>query len=385
MIGTSQDLAYETAGSASSPTLPFKVRRAAARFRRQRARYYENLAGKLQAGRGNIKLLDIFERDAQRYPGEALGVLSSYWADVYASNGANLAETWQGTFPDDEVSIIRIAADAGDGALLTALQDVSRIAKLSDKVKSATLATLSAGFVGLAIALGMATVFPMVAASKFQEIYGFIPLDQWGQKGKAFVEHAERVKSYGIYFVAFVALLIAYVHWTVNNLIGPAREWLDQKVVLYRAVRDIKGALFLSTMATLTRKRGNVMFTMRQSLETFGSSVRSKWLRWRVQQVVDGIDATGGVGSEAFNTNLLSKEMFYFLRDTQEANGFAEGFEETGRYVESTVLESVLLRMQIYRWAMLLAGVATVVAIFGWQFSVIYEMKGVMQTYFTSK
>jgi len=380
-----QDLVYELQGALPS-AVPHNVRRAAARFRKHRARYYENLAGKLQAGRGNIKLLEIFERDAQRYPGEPLGVLSAYWADVFANNGANLAEAWQGTFPDDEVSIIRIAADAGDGAaLLNALTDISRIAKLTDKVKKAVIGTLSAGIIGITIAMTMATMFPMVAAAKFQEIYGFIPLDQWGPRGKAFVNHAERVKTYGIYFLAAVALLITYIQWTVNNLVGPARDWLDQKIVLYKTIRDIKGALFLSTMATLTRKRGNVMFTMRQSLETFGASVRSKWLRWRVQQVVDGIDATGGVGSEAFNTNLLSKEMFYFLRDTQEANGFAEGFEETGRYVESTVLDDVLLRMTIYRWVLLLAGVATVLGVFGWQFSVIYEMKGVMQTYFTSK
>lgn len=381
----SQDLAYEL-GAATPTSVPANVRRAASRFRKQRARYYENLAGKLAAGRGNIKLLEIFERDAQRYPGQPLGILSAYWADVYAGNGANLAEAWQGTFPDDEVSIIRIAADAGDGgALLTALQDVSRIAKLTDKVKKGVIATLSAGVIGIAIALTMATIFPIVAAAKFQEIYGFIPLDQWGPKGKSFVDHAERVKTYGLYVVAAFVVLVTYVQWTLNNLVGPAREWLDQKVVLYRTIRDIKGALFLSTMATLTRKRGNVMFTMRQSLETFAASVRSRWLRWRVQQVIDGIDATGGVGSDAFNTNLLSKEMFYFLRDTQEANGFAEGFQETGKYVESTVLDDVLLRMTVYRWILLLAGVATVLAVFAWQFSVIYEMKGVMQTYFSSK
>jgi type II secretory pathway component PulF len=381
----SQDLAVEIT-SVASATIPLRVRRAAATYRKHRARYYENLAGKLKAGRGNIKLLDIFERDAQRYPGEPLGILSAHWADLYSGNGANLAEAWQGTFPDDEVSIIRIAADAGgDGALLTALQDVSRIAKLTDKVKSAVIGTLAAAIVGITVALLMATVFPLVAAAKFLEIYGFIPLDQWGPKGKAFVDHAERVKSYGLYFIGAAVTVFMYVQWTINNLVGPAREWLDQKVILYRVIRDIKGALFLSTMATLTRKRGNVMFTMRQSLETFVSSVRSNWLRWRVQQVIDGIDATGGVGSDALNTNLLSKEMFYFLRDTQEANGFAEGFEETGKYVESTVMDDVLFKMTVYRWVLLLTGVATVLAVFGWQFSVIYEMKGVMQTYFTSK
>ncbi|MEJ8838088.1 hypothetical protein [Ramlibacter sp. AN1133] len=366
--------------------LPARVRRAAVRFRGQRARHYEILAGKLTAGRGNVKLLEIFERDAQRYPGQPLGVLSAYWAEVYAGNGASLAGAWQGTLPDDEVSIIRIAADAGgDGALLTALQDVARAARLGDRVKAAVIGTLAAAIVGVVVALLMATAFPLVAAAKLREIYGFIPLDQWGPKAKAFVGHAERVRSYGVYAMAAATMVVVYVHWTMGNLIGPCRDWLDRKVILYRVVRDLKGALFLSTMATLTRRRGNVMFTLRQSLETFAASVRSNWLRWRVQQVIDAIDATGGVGSDAFDTNLLSREMFYFLRDTQEANGFAEGFEETGRYVEGTVIQDVLFRLTVYRWVLLLTGVATVLFVFGWQFSVIYEMRSVMQTYFSSR
>lgn len=370
-------------GAGSS--VPASVRRAARSFRKNRAHYYEHVAGKLKASRGNMKVLQLFETDAERYPNHPRGILSAYWRDVYSNNGANLADAWQGTLPDDEVSIIRISQDAGDGALLTALQDVSRIAKLTDKVKWAVIGTLAAGLIGILIALVMATLYPMYAAAELTKQFGFVPVEHWGPKGKAFVAHAERVKLYGIYFVVLLGLAIGYVQWTINNLTGSAREYLDQKVSLYKVIRDIKGALFLSTMATLTRKRGNVMFTLRESLSTFGASVKSPWMRWRVQQVVDGIDATGGVGSDAFNTNLLSKDMFYFLRDTQEQIGFAEGFEETGKYVESTILDGVLLRMTVYRWVLLGIGLATVVTIVGWQGAVIYEMKSTMQTYFTSQ
>jgi hypothetical protein len=127
------------------------------------------------------------------------------------------------------------------------------------------------------------------------------------------------------------------------------------------------------------------MFTLRDSLSLFGQSARSPWLRWRVEQVVDGIDQTGAIGTEAFNTPLLSREMFFYLRDTQEARGFAEGFDETGKYVESNILDGIIKRMTVYRWVMLLAGVFCVVGVMGWQFSIIYEMKGVMQNYYSSK
>jgi len=150
-------------------------------------------------------------------------------------------------------------------------------------------------------------------------------------------------------------------------------------------VRDIKGALFLATMSTLTRKRGNVMYTLRDSLTTFSSSVRSGWLRWRVDEIVERVDQTGAVDSDAFATRLLSKEMYFFLRDTQEARGFADGFAETGRYVEDSVVDGLVKRMTIYRWVLLLSAVASVVGVMAWQFSVINEMRGVMQLYYSSR
>lgn len=127
------------------------------------------------------------------------------------------------------------------------------------------------------------------------------------------------------------------------------------------------------------------MFTLRDSLTTFSSSVRSGWLRWRVDEIVDRVDQTGAVDSDAFATNLLSKEMFYFLRDTQEERGFADGFEETGRYVEESIIEDLVKRMTIYRWVLLLGAVACVVGVMAWQFSVINEMRGVMNLYYSSR
>ena len=365
--------------------VPFAVRNAASKFRKNRADYYLYLSSMLESSKGNTKFSTLFERDAQRYLKEPRGVLCAYWIEAYMTNGGNLGETWEGTFPDDEVAIIRVAQDAGDSALLSALKDVARVAALSDKVKSEVIGTLAAAVIGLSLAAVMLTLFPVFSSRKLQEIYSFIPLDQWGPKGKSFNNHAQRVLDYGIWVIFGIVLVFTYVQWTVENLTGPVRDWLDRNFVLYRAIRDIKGALFLATMSTLTRRRGNVMFTLRDSLSLFGQSARSPWLRWRVEQVVDGIDQTGAVGTEAFNTPLLSREMYFFLRDTQEARGFAEGFVETGNYVESNILGGIIKRMTIYRWVMLLAGVLCVVGVMGWQFSIIYEMKGVMQNYYSTK
>jgi type II secretory pathway component PulF len=365
--------------------VPYKVRTAAKKFNKHRAVYYRYLASMLESSKGNTKMLTLFEKDAQRYDGKPRGVLANHWSQVYLNNGGNLAEAWQGTLPDDEISIIRVAQDAGPGALLAALSDVSRVAMLSDKVKSETIGTLMAAIIGISIALVMATVFVVFSSSKLQEVYSFIPLEEWGSNGKAFNAHAARVKDYGLYVVIGIVLVVVYFSWTVNNLVGPIRNWLDVNVALYTTIRDIKGALFLATMSTLTRKRGNVMYTLGASLTTLSQSARSPWLKWRLEEILDGMNANGATGSEAFQTNLLSEEMYFFLRDTQEARGFSEGFDETGKYVEKDLIVSIMKRMAIYRWLLLMVGVIAVVGIMGWQSSVIYEMKGVMSNFYSSQ
>jgi len=369
----------------SEASLPGGVRRAAKRFNKKRSDYYAYLSNIMKSTKGETKLLTLFERDAQRYENTPRGILAAYWVDTYSNNGSNLAATWQGCFPDDEVSIIRVAQDAGGNALEVALGDVARVAALADKVRKEVVGTLTAAIIGLLISTVMLTIFPIFSSGKLQEIYSFIPLDQWGKQGTSFNNYADWIKEYGVYAGLLLAVIFSWVNWSLNNWTGPIRDWADQKIVLYRAIRDIKGALFLATMATLTRKRGNVMFTLRDSLTTFSSSIRSAWLRWRVDEIVDRVDQTGAVDSDAFATNLLSKEMYFYLRDTQEARGFAEGFAETGKYVEESIIEELVKRMTVYRWALLLSAVACVVGVMAWQFSVINEMRGVMNLYYSSK
>jgi type II secretory pathway component PulF len=339
----------------------------------------------LESTKGETKISTIFDNDAQRYEGKPRGVLSAYWSQTYQSNGAKLADAWQGTLPDDEVTIIRVAQSSSDGALIPALYDISRIANLSDRVKTEVVLTLAAAVVGITVALLMLTIFPLFSTGVLKERYAFLPLSEWGPLGKALIAHADRVRSYGIYVLLLVMAFFFGFSWSINNLIGPVRDWLDSHVAVYRTIRDIKGALFLATMSTLTRKRGNVMYTATASLSTLVQSARSPWLKWRVDEILQRIESQGLLGSEAFKTKILSNEMYYFLSDTQAAVGFSEGFEETGKYVENKILGSIIKSMSIFRWVLLLTAVLAVASAMGWQLSVVFEMKGAMQTYYTSR
>lgn len=364
--------------------IPFAVKQAAKKFHRTRADYYRYMSAILRQSAGGMKIMQLFENDIERYEGEARGKLCSYWHDVYSENGGNLADAFQGTLPDDEVAILRVAQDAGGDALIVALDDVARMAKLSDLAKKETINTLFAGIAGISIAAGMVSAFPIFSTNAIGNAYDFLPMEFYGKNGKRLFAYADWVAAYGIYIAIALAALTAYVYWTIPNLTNKVREWLDENVVLYRVIRDLRGALFLSTMSTLTRKRGGLMMTLKQSLETFADSARTPWLKWRINQIIDNADETGALGVNAFETGLISKEMYFFLEDMQKSRGFAEGFEEAGKYVEESLMESLIKRMTFYRWLMLLGALVVTLAMFAWQFQVIYEMRGAMSSYLAS-
>lgn len=368
-----------------SEKLPPAVKRAAAKFRKQRADYYRYVADLLRSSNGQTKFEVILARDAQRYLNTPRGILSTYWYEQYQQNGANLAAAYTGTLPADEVSIIRVAQQTGAQAVIDGLDDVARLAALNDKIRSESITILFAAVFGFVIAAVMLTVFAVFSSEKLQEVYRFIPLSEWGPKGKAFVNYANGVKDYGIYVLAIFSFLVYIVAWSFSNFTGPARDWLDRKIGIYKTVRDIKGALFLATMATLTRKRATGGDTLIVSLQTLLQSITTPWLRWRVEEIINNIETSGAVSSDAFQTSLISREMFYFLRDTQESLGFSEGFAKTGAYVENTVIKGIVSKLNVFRVVLFLVAILSVIVIMGWQSAVMFEMKGVMLNYFSSR
>ena len=68
------------------------------------------------------------------------GVLVATVGAAPPDSGANLAQTWQGTLPDDEVAIIRVQQDLGSQALIAALKDFQPRQRASAASCSAAMA-----------------------------------------------------------------------------------------------------------------------------------------------------------------------------------------------------------------------------------------------------
>lgn len=365
----------------SNEKLPYPVRVAAYRFNKNRADYYRYASSILKSSGGAIKILQLFENDINRFEGKPRGILCSHWYDRYSINGGNLADTFQGTLPDDEVAIIRVSQDAGGEALILALEDVARMAKLSDQIKAESLATVFAGLIGLVIAVLMLTLFPIFSVKELAHAYDFLPLSAWGSKGKGYHAYASWIEGHLLHMIVITSVCAVTVQWSFGHYVGNFRQWLDENIAFYRMMRDLKGALFLATMSTLTKKRGGIMFTLKQSLEIFSESARTPWLKWRIDQIIDGADQTGAIGVEAFNTGMISRDMYFYLEDMQKAKGFSEGFEETGNYVETVLVKDIVKRMMFYRWIMLISSLCVAIGVFVWQFQVIHEMRGAMSSF----
>lgn len=351
--------------------LSFKERLAAWHFRKQRADYYAYLANMILASRGGAKLIDMVGRDVERFAGKPRGTLAAVWLERLEKNGSNLAEAWQGTLPDDEVAIVRVAIEAGgEGGLQAALQDLARSAKLVDRIRRNSIGVMMAAGFAVLLAAAMWTIMPIVVMDQLGKVFDFIDRSDWGPR-------ALWLQAWGVVIAAAIGGVIALVLWSINNWTGSLRNWCDQHIVLWRAVRDVKGALFLATMSTLVQRRGNTMFTLSESLALFARSVRSKWMLWRVGEILDRVDQTGATDASAFDTPLLSREMYFYLRDMQESNGFSAGFEKTGRYIEDHMADKIERQMVFYRW-LLLAAVGAAVLMFASVFGVIDEMRKTM-------
>ena len=126
------------------------------RFSSQLPDYYEDLAALLGSSR-DIRQIDIFLQDAQRYEGTPRGRLSAQWAEAYSNNGADLASTWSGFMPDDDVAILRVQQDLGSSAIVAALADLGRMAKTSKALRDSALASVGVGMLAFVIASLAAT------------------------------------------------------------------------------------------------------------------------------------------------------------------------------------------------------------------------------------
>lgn len=367
----------------NSKEIPIPIKMAARRFRRNRADYFDYLADIIEGSEGKKKFQQIFEQDGERFVGKPRGVLSRYWAQTFSENGASLRLTWTQLFPDDELALLDVAQQAGSGAIITTLRDVAEGVRLKQQIESKARATALISGIGLLVAFFMATIYPIMSTSFMKEAFPMIPSEYIRPVAKKWFLYASFVETAFPFLVGLAALAAAYIYWCINNLVGGARDWLDRKNFFFRTIRDVRSVMFLTTLATISKQRGASSMPLQKALAMFHSSSRSPWLSWRIKQVLDNIDRSGGVSSDVFNTNILSEDIFYYLRDMEQARGFSEGFSQTSKYVKERILSKIGKKLNIYKYIILGVAGAVVFSIYSTQITVIKAMTNSTKSYYT--
>lgn len=329
------------------------------RFSSQLPDYYDDLAS-LLASTTDLRQLDIFLQDAQRYQGTPRGRLSEIWAQAYGTNGADLASTWQGYMPDDDVAILRVQQDLGNAAIVTALRDLSRMSKIAKELRDTAMSSVGVGLIAVVLAVAAGTVLPVWATGMLEASFG-IPPEKWGQTGQRMAAWASFIESSGSLLAVFGALAAWWLWWSPSHWTGPARRWADKHILLYRAQHEIYSMRSALTLATITRPSSTATMTLRQSLEILLASARSPWSQAQIERILSKIASSGAADYTVFESGLFTDQMYWRLQDVSQSQPIDKALAIVAETIPRIWLPRLKSRMTAWRWALMLSSMGVVI------------------------
>jgi len=353
------------------------------RLRAARADYYDYLACMMEGLRGSRTLWDIFEQDARRH-GRASprGRLSRAWALSYPATGGDLYATWFGCFPVGELAMIRAAQASGNEALAATLRDLSKAVQLTRRAASMAMATLWSAMLALGVLAAMILALPLFTVPRLRQVFGMVPDEFHGAYTRALFDFAQSVQSGGGLALAACLAGPAWLLWSLPNLTGRWRAWLDAVPpwAVYRHVNTLR----LFALLTVILGQGETPTTQLRSALAVQRPGASAWLRWHIDAMLARIDL-GRIGAATFGGGLLDREMFWFLDDMAQARGLAAGLALTCRRLETRVLRDVARQATALRYYLLLACVAGALGLGLWHYAVIDELRRSLMIFYASQ
>lgn len=360
----------------------WRLRLDAWRFLGARADYYEYLADLIEGTEGRKTLREIFLDDAQRYgPACVRGRLAGHWALAYQEAGGDLALAWSDSLPPADCLAVACAQEGG-GALVPALRDLARAARLVRRGRDALLAATAAGGLALLVACAVVCAVPFFTVPRLQAVFDSVPTEYYGGLTHLLFGLATSLRQWLAFYVMSVAALVWLVAWSLPNLTGPLRVRLDHLAV-WRLYRDFHAIRFLSMLCVLVRKRGNLDTRLRQALLA-QTHRATPWFAGHVSEMLLRIDV-GLVGPETFDTGLLDRETWWFMADMMVASGLERGLAQARTHIESNVLARLQRQAQMLRWISLLGAVAIVMALALLHYGVIDELRRALANFYASQ
>lgn len=346
-------------------------------FKKHLPDFYESFADRLENATG-LKISEMFERDAIRYSHDEegkpvktpRGVLSRYWADRYVDVGGNLALTFAGTIPNEDVALISMGQEAGVSALPSTLRDLARISLLISKAKSLFIGSTIMGFLALSIVVAALIATPTFTVPALRNSF-YMPPEFLPSTAKNLFSFGDFIGDYFFFISLFIGAAVYSIIWSLPNLTGDFRKKLD-KIFIWRLYRNLQGALFLAVLSTMVRRRGNTSDNLALSLSRMAQDT-IPWRRWHIERMIHNIQNLDVVGSDnssavanAMNTGMIDAESFYYFLDVQEGQGISVGLQKAGERVEGPTLATVGTQARWISSIMLLTALGSMMGWAGW-------------------
>ena len=335
-------------------------------------------------------MIDIFQKDSQRYALErsifmtaskARGILSAWWADRYIDTGADLVETWRGTLPDEDMMVIgSVIQHGGVSALPDAFKEVARMTKVMDEARKTFLSIMFTGFIAVLVVLAMLVAIPLFIWPRLQQTFDFLPQEMYGERALSMAHFADVMPGYLGAAICLGLLASAAFRWSLPHWTGPLRAWCDHHLIVYRLARDFRGAMFVSTLSALIRKRTGSNMILADAVQVISREAKP-WMQWYCEQILDNIQQ-GQEQAEVLDVGLLERETLFYLLDITDARGLDEGLQVAGLRTEKSINASVKVRARVLQIALLSAMLLTVGAISGWTTATINEFVDVTKLFY---
>lgn len=349
------------------------------RFQARRIDYYDYLAVLLAGMDGARTLKDVFRNDARRYGDRALrGRLSTYWLDVYQRVGGDLYATWQHHLPRTELVLIRAAQSQGNQALTHTLEELAAVLRLLQEAGRVLSAALWPAGLAVCVAMLVTLAVPWMTVPRLLAAFSMVPADYYGPLTRQLQSFSTHIDQY---WFLIVLLMVAGVWWGVACLprrAGPVRRFLDDWL-WWRIYRHLSALRFLAFLRIALGDDEVAATRLRSALFRVQAGA-PPWLAVHIDTMLLRLEH-GASGPEVFDTDLFTREQFWFLSDMMLTRGLATGLALTQQRVRGEIVGSVARHAAVMRWCMLLASVAYVLTLVLWHYAVIDELRRALTFY----
>ncbi len=343
------------------------------RFAKQRADYFDYLQAVLLGSQGRLTVRELFARDAARYGIKSVrGRLSQLWARRCEASAGDLYATWAGSFPRDELALVRAAQIHGNARLLMVFQALSRHLLLLAQARDALWLTLGGAALAIVVVAVLLVAVPWWTVPSLQQAFNGMPQEYLGSTASSLFAFAALLKSWWIVLVMCLVVALAMGFYSLPRSHGAGRKFLDHYGP-WRLYRQVYCMRLLALISILLQPGVGASKQLRAAVEVFYAEA-NPWLASYLLQTLMLIEQ-GHTDASAFDTGLLDKELYWYFEDMAAAQGLQPGLQAVHERMSERWLRRIKVQALALRWGVLLTGLAMVFALGLWHYAAIDDLR----------